>query len=845
MRTQNINHSLANGSKIDTYEIIESIGSGGFGITYKAQDTHLQHLVAIKEYLPVQLAWRSDESSVIPRTDSDTESFEYGMKQFIEEGRTLAKFKHTNIVRVIRYFKTNGTAYLVMEYEQGQTLKEYLQTHPQPDEATLLGLMTSILKGLKAIHDQGFLHRDIKPSNIYLRDEGEPLLIDFGSARQALTRQTQSLTGIVTEGFAPFEQYTGNIQQTPATDLYGLGATLYHALSNTLPLNALDRFNSLHVNSKDPLLPCTQAGAAHYSHFFLTLIDWLLEIYPENRPQTVGAVIETLHNQNMPDLSRTQVNTRLHAVTTDSKSRSISKKTLLLGSLGILSLLAFVGYLTLLLPTSSPTLTTDISNNNNTSSTNTTSTTKDTGNPFSKHKKSSVRYMTELLVVKGGNYFQIESKPPGSKVYINDVYQGTTPYVFKQSFAGHYKITLKKVGYIDSHRAIYKVQNYSYLYKPTLHKVGYKAVKKYSLNIKVSPQNAQIKFIGSKHLYADDMRLAKGRYTVRVTSINHKPLEKTFDIDYADRKLKIALSHTQLLRTQKFSDWVEHIIPINGETAIVGVNGKHLRSINLNSGKVVREFENSKSDKPMISKDRLQLFTANRDSYQLWDLKQGKQLVTKKVKYRFQNSILFSAKRSGWIKTNQATKELKFFTFDQYPVVTKTIKLTEDINNLFDLSANENLLLTTSYSNNNNLYIIDIEQQKIVITLKGYDWQNESAAFTPDGKQVISLDNDGKLRLWNLQTKKPVWTSSDRFYAYTTLAVSSDGRLVATATNYDSILILDLSTGKVIANLAGHTDTIKTLTFFAKDKKLASGSDDNTLRIWDIAGVLKLNSITF
>ncbi len=347
MHSQTISHALPPGYQLDTYEIIEAIGSGGFGITYKALDTQLKHLVAIKEYLPVQLAWREEDSTVIPRTSGDVENFDYGLLKFIEEGRTLARFKHSNIVRVVRYFKANGTAYLVMEYELGQTFKEFLQIQTRPDEDILESLLDSILQGLKPIHDQGFLHRDIKPSNIYLRENGNPLLIDFGSARQALTRQTQSLTGIVTEGFAPFEQYTGNIQQTAATDLYSLGATLYFAISGKIPMNSLDRFNSLHTNNKDPHTTLSQSRTTSYSQFFLKLIDWLLEIQPENRPQTTDDVLESLRTQSLPDLTKTQANPNLHIPTSQrpvikrSYSRPVVLSLLSVTTLAIVSFFLF------------------------------------------------------------------------------------------------------------------------------------------------------------------------------------------------------------------------------------------------------------------------------------------------------------------------------------------------------------------------------------------------------------------------------------------------------------------------------------------------------------------------
>ncbi len=835
MRTQNINHALPNGSRLDNYEIIESIGSGGFGITYKALDTSLKHIVAIKEYLPVHLAWRADESTVIPRTDSDTESFEYGLEQFIEEGRTLARFKHTNIVRVIRYFKENGTAYLVMEYEHGETLKEFLLKHPRPDESTLLELMTSILKGLKAIHDQGFLHRDIKPSNIYLRNEGEPLLIDFGSARQALTRQTQSLTGIVTEGFAPFEQYTGNIQQTAATDLYGLGATLYHALSNKPPMNALDRFNSLHVSSSDPLVPSTQAGASIYNHFFLSIVDWLLEIYPENRPQTVGAVIEALNNQDMPDLTRTQLNTRIHHDIKPNKSTGWNRSILLLtGTIATLSLVVAITYWNISpsKPATTPPLSTDMGTNNITN-------TNEVSNPFSKDKNRGVHYITELRVVKGGDYFQIESIPSQAKIYINGTFRGITPYVFVKPSKDDYTVTLKKPGYLSSKRLIHKKLGYSYLLKPTLKKLNEKPTKKYSFSVDVSPQNARVEFLDSNLKYDDNMELPIGQYKIKVSAPNHQAIIKKFKLEYANRTLKIFLSHNKLLRTQTFNHWIERIIKVNNQSAIIVLRRGNARLLNIDSGQVSQQFSESSADKTGISHAPLRLFTAKSGRYQLWDIIKGQNIASKKTNDNFTSPVLFSPEGTGWVKANYEKRQLLFYTFSQFPKITKTLMLTRPINKLFEYSNNRKTLLASEYGNTADLFIINLETNKITTVLKGYNWTIKSANFTPDGTKVVSMTDDGKLRLWSLKTKKPIWTSGEKFFAYTTLAVSQDGRYAATASNYESILIWELSSGKVIANLAGHTDSITTLAFFANNSKLVSGSRDKTLRIWDISGLTK------
>ena len=841
MRTQNINHALPSGSRLDTYEIIEAIGSGGFGITYKALDTNLKHLVAIKEYLPVQLAWRADESTVIPRTDSDTESFEYGLEQFIEEGRTLARFKHTNIVRVIRYFKDNGTAYLVMEYEHGQTLKEYLQSCPRPDETMLLELLSSILKGLKSIHDQGFLHRDVKPSNIYLRDKGEALLIDFGSAREALTRQTQALTGIVSEGFAPFEQYTGNIQQTPATDLYGLGATLYLAISGQTPMNALDRYNTLHTSNKDPLTASTQVGATLYNHFFLTLIDWLLEIYPENRPQTVGELIESLNNQSVPDLTRTQINTVLLHQNTIPATKSLWKTPWVILT-SLMTTIVVAGSLYYL-----------ASRNIEPDSPDTIS------DPFAiKDKNSGVRIISVLRTMKGGNFFKIDSQPANAKVFINDVYRGTTPYILSNPKNKSYAITIKKNGYLSSTHAIFKQSGYSYLLRPTLKtisrsqssasktqsKSGISKQKRYKLAIEVWPENAKITFINSNLVYSDNMRLVKGHYKFKVSAPNHKSATRELKIDYADRSLKVVLSHIKLLHTYKFDNWVHHILRLDPAKAIVAVviRRGNTRVINLKTGKLIYKLSTSYENKLAVSRKLTQLFTAKDGVYKLWNLGNGKMLHETVTGERDMTSVLLNPDGNGWISSeSNSPRELKLHNFNSYPKIINTFKIDRSIRRLIQYSPNGRYLLALDYHNKGDLLIIDVLQQRVSTILKGYGWRIHTAGFSPNGKTVVSLSDDNKIRLWDIKSKTPIWTGKHPGFADSPLTISSNGLFAATIDGTsNSLIIWDLKTGKKKQLLSsGHTDRIFALTFLGNSSRLASGSADKTLRLWDVSDYTK------
>ncbi len=283
-------NSLKPGHKINSYEIIEVLGQGGFGITYLANDTYLNRKVAIKEYLPIELAVREGDHSVHPVSEDRDKQFKWGLDRFLSEAQTLAQFKHPNIVQVYAVFEANNTGYMVMAYEHGQSLQEKLAGKKTLEESELLKILIPILGGLEQVHKTGFIHRDIKPDNIFIREDGSPVLLDFGSARQALGEQTKTLTSLVSPGYAPFEQYySRSDQQGPWTDIYGLGATLYRAVAGVPPVDAVDRSNAILKSKGDPLVLAIAIGRGNYSERFLHAIDHALQFKEEDRPQTITA----------------------------------------------------------------------------------------------------------------------------------------------------------------------------------------------------------------------------------------------------------------------------------------------------------------------------------------------------------------------------------------------------------------------------------------------------------------------------------------------------------------------------------------------------------------------------
>jgi len=274
--------------RLHWYLLERVLGQGGFGITYLARDTNLDQSVAIKEYLPVDVATRRADTTVRARSDEQGERYRWGLERFIREARTLARFDHPNIVRVLSVFEQNGTAYMVMRFEEGENFAALLDRKRTIQEAELMRVLLPVLEGLELVHNAGFIHRDIKPDNIHIRADGTPVLLDFGSARNALGH-ARTVTILVAPGYAPFEQYySSGEDQGPWTDIYSLGATCYRAIAGVPPMDAIARSKGVLGSARDILVPASAVGSGRYSERLLKAIDHALEFAEKDRPQTIA-----------------------------------------------------------------------------------------------------------------------------------------------------------------------------------------------------------------------------------------------------------------------------------------------------------------------------------------------------------------------------------------------------------------------------------------------------------------------------------------------------------------------------------------------------------------------------
>ena len=287
---------LPSGSTIGGYRVVRRISSGGFGIVYLALDTEGKQ-VAIKEYLPASLATRAPnelQPAVVPEKLS---LYRLGLKSFFEEGRSLAQISHASVVSVLNFFRENETVYMVMNYLEGATLQEFIVTARELKadkvfrESTIRSLFDEVLRGLRIVHQHKMLHLDIKPANIFITDDNRAVLIDFGAAREVLSKEGNFIRPMYTPGFAAPEMYRRDAQMGPWTDIYAIGACIYACMHGYPPTEATQR------SDKDRLTAALAKMRGLYSDNLIEVVEWCMALDPLSRPQSVFALQKELSRE--------------------------------------------------------------------------------------------------------------------------------------------------------------------------------------------------------------------------------------------------------------------------------------------------------------------------------------------------------------------------------------------------------------------------------------------------------------------------------------------------------------------------------------------------------------------
>ena len=289
MNNVTIKDALPDGFRIDHYTITQKIGGGGFSIVYLATDSESGAEVVIKEFMPRKLAFRAEDGSVQIREDANADAFTHGRRLFFQEANFLADLKHHNIVNVINFFRANGTVYMVMDYQRGVTLQEYIARRDGGlSEDLIQTVFRPLLDGLKAIHARGLLHLDLKPGNIYLRPGADPVLLDFGAVHEMKQTRQYQPGQVLTPGFSPYEQAQRGGYVGPWSDIYSMGATMRACISGGAPPPAEER------RMEDKMKPAAKEYRRKYSQALLQAIDWAMEVDPTLRPQSVDQLLEAM-----------------------------------------------------------------------------------------------------------------------------------------------------------------------------------------------------------------------------------------------------------------------------------------------------------------------------------------------------------------------------------------------------------------------------------------------------------------------------------------------------------------------------------------------------------------------
>ena len=317
--------SLAPGTLIGGYRIVRRISAGGFGIVYLAR-TPEGTQVAIKEYLPSSLATRAPDRLVPSVAPEKLSLYRLGLKSFFEEGRALAQISHTSVVSVLNFFRENETVYMVMNYLEGATLQDFIVTARDLRkqkvfrESTIRSLFDEILRGLRIVHQHKMLHLDIKPANVFVTDDDRAVMIDFGAAREVLSKEGNFIRPMYTPGFAAPEMYRRDSSMGPWTDIYAIGACMYACMQGYPPNDAPQRIE------KDRLSLSLSRLRGIYSDNLIEVVEWCMSLDPMSRPQSVFALQKELSRDGERRYSKLTVGEKMRL--SIDNMRSLDKKSL-------------------------------------------------------------------------------------------------------------------------------------------------------------------------------------------------------------------------------------------------------------------------------------------------------------------------------------------------------------------------------------------------------------------------------------------------------------------------------------------------------------------------------------
>ncbi len=841
--TKNNHHPLAlpvGTELVGDYVITKVLGAGGFGITYEANERSLDRTVAIKEYFPVDIVEREGWALVKARSTTLDMKYARGLRRFIEEAKAITQFNHPNIVRVLRYFKTNNTAFMVLHYEEGLDMGVWRHSlkHP-PSESQLTAIVAPLLNALELIHNNDFLHRDVAPDNIIIRKDGSPILIDFGSARSDLTFNSKTVSALVKSGYSPFEQYAKNSkEQGPWTDIYSFGATLYQMVTGKAPPDSLSRL------AADEMLPAVKGAKKHYSHDFLAAIDAALAIKIEDRPQSIdewrSLLFPAIVPQNeTPNTTKAKNISLLAARKKTKKLRTWlprrGNKIKNTGQASVADLMEKAGlkpveitssasklwaaiwaWLGNLAPQQSP-------KKNNKASAQALLQNQAKQRGEARDEGENPRSLRALL-----HELDEEYKDIAHEQAIEDVAQLPEPPKIKKPKNPRKPVApvlFAKIGKISQ----------------TLKNIIIKLFRSLSLLVRFT---AGLLLLGSAALLVSYYRpglLNMANNTDAAKAIDSlvagKPAGanrtggKATSRKNARKKTILApASHLLNTVTAHRGGVVSLLVANNGKQLISSGADRIIKIWDLKTGSIIQSFEAHQH--PITALDvlgqRLVQGDANGNIF-LFDLAKTEQLASFKAVDGPIRAVAFAG-RGNDLLTGSHQGELDYWDYRGGEYLREEMRGQAHRENIRSIVTHQRYFVTGSADNSVKLW--RRSRKRLIRTYLSHTGPVNALALSPKAYRLASGSSDDTIKIWSPKARRLRRTLQARQESVVALAFAENGKWLASGGTDHTIKIWNARNGQLVRLFKGHTGAVRKLLFAPDKNRLISASDDGSIRFW-------------
>ena len=805
---------------VGDYRIERVLGAGGFGITYLARELSLDRWVTIKEYFPADFAAREEGGAARAKSESSLVDYNWGLERFIEEAQALAQFDHPNIVRVYRYFRASSTAYMVLQWEEGQSLKSRLMDlNRAPRQNELDQILAPLLDALELMHSANVLHRDIAPDNIIVRKDGSPVLIDFGSARREMAQQSKTVSALVKPGYSPYEQYaeTGR-QQGPWTDIYSLGATLYMAMTGRRPADSPSRM------VQDELVPAQAASLAAYRPGFLSAVDRALRLRIDERPQSVGA----WRHELMAPAESPQA--------ADSPRRPLAVGNLREAERAVPPPPAPQPPPQALAPPLEAAR-------------------RRTPSPGSTVKLETQARPRPIVIGK---------PPPAAEVPVAQPALARTPVEPRPQLRRRFGGLIRRLAHelrpdeIERGKPA-RAEAVAHAFVPEHEPVLAGPIEHAEVQIRTRPPQPLLPASAPDAPAPGRARKRKASAKSRLrTTWRWRGLLAKFIIgaaivaaglSYREWQPKLLvigqrLVHSQSVTVPLAADPVvagiikahdgpaEHIAFYESGRALVstGADGS-LRVWNAANGRLIRTLELKAGPARSLGVEGRRALTGHEDgSIGLWSLESGEKLAAFKRNDAAIWALAFAGSSTRFVAAAHDWT-VTVWEASQPAAPVQVLSGHESAAQAVAFSGAVNLIASAGADKTVRLW--NAATGELQRTLKGHRDFITTVAFSPDGQLVASAGLDRTIRLWSTASGRSYRSLYGNKGNVSGLAFSPDGQWIASAGEDGSVRVWDHKRGRSVKSFLGHAGKVTALAFAPDGRRLASAGADGTLRLWD------------